>query len=332
MPGLKICLTRILPIALVFLSSLGILSLSPSALFPAFPRALPRAFPPALEAARAQILKGEYGAGLNFAFYQFDDQLSKKTDSVFVLKQTSSSAAEEIDYLTRNFGFDGLKLRHTRSIGLREGENFSDGVTINEQPFSFKALPRTVTRESVRFDLFVEYGGATLLDVKDVEVGNYETVALRGGSGEFGVREFAGPKGTETAPEKRALLVTVTATIAPERGLQNRPTDISRPTDQFGSRVTLDPSDIFIMPTVINRVPPKFVAGYAPKGSITLEGIITPEGRVTNVRVLDTPDPAYNARAIEAFRQYRFSPARLNGKPTYATYRETIIFGKQELQ
>ena len=88
-------------------------------------------------------------------------------------------------------------------------------------------------------------------------------------------------------------------------------------------------SDTFIMPSIVNRAPLKFVPGAQPKGSITLEGIVTPEGRVTNVRVLDTPDPALNPKAIEAFRQYRFNPAKLNGRPIYATYRETIIFSKQ---
>ena len=65
-----------------------------------------------------------------------------------------------------------------------------------------------------------------------------------------------------------------------------------------------------------------------PKGTLTLEGVVTPEGRVTNVRILDTPDPGYNQKAIEAFRGYRFNPATLNGRPTYATFRETIQFGK----
>jgi hypothetical protein len=46
--------------------------------------------------------------------------------------------------------------------------------------------------------------------------------------------------------------------------------------------------------------------------------------------VLDTPDPALNPKAIEAFRQYRFNPPKLNGRGTYATFRETIILGKQE--
>jgi len=73
----------------------------------------------------------------------------------------------------------------------------------------------------------------------------------------------------------------------------------------------------------------KFPPGSIARGSITLEGIITPEGRVTNVRVLDSPDSALNPKAIEAFRQYRFNPAKINGRPSYATFRETIILSKQ---
>jgi hypothetical protein len=31
-------------------------------------------------------------------------------------------------------------------------------------------------------------------------------------------------------------------------------------------------------------------------------------------------------RAVEAFRQYKFSPALLNGKQVHATYSEEIVF------
>ncbi|MCI0664544.1 MAG: energy transducer TonB, partial [Acidobacteria bacterium] len=168
-----------------------------------------------------------------------------------------------------------------------------------------------------------------LLDVKSVAANSYETVMLRGGQGGFGVREFMGPNGPERTPEKRALLVTVTPAVQTARSLANKPSDISRPTDQFGSKVELGESDTFIMPALINRTPLKFPPGARVSGSITLTGIITPEGRVTNVRVLDTPDAAFNPKAIEAFRQYRFNPAKLNGRPTYATYRETIILNKE---
>lgn len=174
-----------------------------------------------------------------------------------------------------------------------------------------------------------KYDGKTLLEVKGVTVGSYETVLLRGARSGFGVREFKGPEGVEKAPETRAVLITVTPTVTTTRSLQNKPSDISRPTDQFGARVTLAESDIFVMPAVINRAPVKFPPGSAVKGSITLEGVVTPEGRITNVRVLDSPDTAYNPKAIEAFRQYRFNPAKLNGRATYATFRETIILEKQ---
>ncbi|MEP7271644.1 MAG: energy transducer TonB [Acidobacteriota bacterium] len=277
----------------------------------------------------AQLLKkSDFGAGLTVAFYQFDEARSKQIPEMMSLKQTSATADEEIDYISRTFGIEDMKVRHLRSIGLREGEGFTDVQVVNEKPFSFTIVPRIVTRDDVRVDLTVNFAGQTILSVKDVVVKNYETVALRGGRGEFGVREFIGPDGKESVPEKRALMVTMTAAITLARGLQNRPTDISRATDQFGSKVTLSDSDVFVMPAVVNRIPPKFVVGSSPKGSITLEGIVTPEGKITNVRVLDTPDSALNVKAIEAFRQYKFSPARLNGKATYATYRETILFSK----
>jgi TonB family protein len=280
-------------------------------------------------AARMQVARtGDYGVNLNIAIYQHDDARSKQIDALTKLNQTVSSAEEEIELITRTYGIEELKLRHLRSVGLRAAESFTDSQPMNERQLVFTIQPREVTREAVKLDFTVRYVDQVLLEARDVSVGNYETVMLRGARGDFGVREFIGPNGTEQAPEKRALLVTITPTIIATRGLQNRPFDISRPTDQFGAVVRLKEKDLFVMPSILVRVPPKFVIGTLPKGSITLEGIVTPEGRITNVRVLDTPDSAYNARVIEAFRQYHFKPAMLNGQPTYATYRETIIFNK----
>lgn len=284
--------------------------------------------PPAAFSAQSSK-KTEYGANLTIAIYQYDDARSKPVGAVTALKQTVSTAEEEIDYITRTFGLEELKPRHIRAVGLREGESFSDAQPMNERPLVLTIIPRSVTRSEVKFDLVARYAGKVLLEAKDATANNYETVMLRGGRGDFGVREFIGPGGAvERVPDQRALLVTITPSVIAVRGLQNRPSDISRPTDQFGSSLRLGEGDVFLMPAIITRAAPKFVAGSVPKGSITLEGVITPDGHVTNVRVLDSPDPAYNAKAIEAFRQYRFNPARLNGKPTYATYRETIVFSR----
>lgn len=282
-------------------------------------------------AAQAQLLKkNDYGVGVTVAVYQFDDARSKQFAEVNKLDQTASTPEAEMDVITRSFGAEEIKFRYVRSIGLREGENFTDSQPMNERQFSFTIVPRVITKSDVSFDFTAKYADKVLLEIKGVTIGNYETAMLRGARSGFGVREFKGPEGVEKAPETRALLVTITPTVSAARSLQNKPSDISRPTDQFGSKVELTEGDIFVMPAVANRAPIKFPPGASVKGSITLEGVVTPEGRVTNVRVLDTPDPALNPKAIEAFRQYRFNPPKLNGRATYATFRETIILGKQE--
>ena len=295
-------------------------------------RALPAlAFMTVLSGAiHAQLLKkSDYGVGVTVAIYQYDDTRSKQFTEVNKLNQTASTPEEEMDAIRRAFGVEDLKFRYVRSIGLREGEAYTDSQPMNEQQFTLTIVPRVLTKSDVSFDFTAKYADKVLLDIKSVTVGNYETVMLRGERSGFGVREFQGPEGVEKAPDARALLITITPSVTTARSLQNKPSDISRPTDQFGSKVQITDSDIFVMPAVINRIPIKFPPGSSVKGSITLEGIVTPEGRVTNVRVLDSPDPALNPKAIEAFRQYRFNPPKLNGRATYATYRETIILGKQ---
>ena len=274
--------------------------------------------------------RAEYGANLNLAIYQFNDISSKETRDVLPLKQTASSAEEEIEYLTRSFGLDDVKLRHVRAVGLRAGESYTDSQPANEKQLLVTIKPTTITREGVRFDITAKYDDKPLLELKDVSLDNYGTVALRGGRGGFGVREFIGPNGTETVPEKRALLITLTTMIIDVRGLKNKPSDLSRLCNEFGVATTLQSSDVFTMPTIITRMAPKFATSSLPKGAVVLEAVITPDGRVTNIKVLESPDSAFNFKFIEAFRQYRFHPAQLNGKPTYATYRETFIFGHRE--
>src|SRR5215813_13249674 len=260
-------------------------------------------------AVHAQLLKkNDYGVGVSVAVYQFDDTRSKQFAEVNKLNTTASTPEEEMDLIKRNFGVEELKFRYVRSIGLRESEGFTDSQPMNDRQFSFTIVPRVVTKSDVSIDFTANYADKVLLEAKGVTVGNYETVMLRGARSGFGVREFQGPDGVERAPETRALLVTITPTVTTTRSLQNKPSDISRPTDQFGSKVELAEGDIFVMPSVTNRVPIKFPPGASVKGSITLQGVVTPEGRVVNVRVLDTPDPALNPKAIEAFRQYRFNP------------------------
>jgi protein TonB len=70
-------------------------------------------------------------------------------------------------------------------------------------------------------------------------------------------------------------------------------------------------------PTFLHRIEPEYTAEARAKG---LEGIITLYAEVTrggttaNIRVLKSLDPGLDAKAIAAVKQWRFHPARRDGK------------------
>jgi len=80
---------------------------------------------------------------------------------------------------------------------------------------------------------------------------------------------------------------------------------------------------------VLDRVVPRFETGRKIQGAVTLSGVVTPEGKMTNVQVEHSLDSEIDQRAMEAFRQYKFSPAMLNAKPIGATYQEEITFARE---
>jgi hypothetical protein len=127
--------------------------------------------------ANAQLLKkSDYGAGITVAVYQFDDARSKKFGLVTKLKQTFSTPEDEVEHITRNYGVEDLKLRHVRpSVGLKEGENFTDTQPMNEKPFTFTITPRLITREEVSFDFTAKYGNQVLMEFTSISANNYET-------------------------------------------------------------------------------------------------------------------------------------------------------------
>ena len=77
-----------------------------------------------------------------------------------------------------------------RSVGLRSDESFSDAVLLGPEYMVFSVTPRGVVRGFMKLDVRVRYANETLLEVKGVELDNFETVLLRGGKGMFGVKYF----------------------------------------------------------------------------------------------------------------------------------------------
>jgi TonB family protein len=269
----------------------------------------------------------DYAVNLTFGAYQYDAARSPAMQEVTRLASTASTAQEEIAYVKDKHKLDELAVRHVRSVGLRSGDTFSDAVLLGPEYMVFSVTPREVVRGFMKLDVLVRYANDTLLDLKGVELDNFETVLLRGGKGMFGVKTFVGAGGRqESVPIERTLLISVTPEIVPLANLRNRPQELSHPVDEYGGALKMSESDRFTPPIPLERVAPKFEAMRAVRGSVLLTGVVTPDGKMVNVRVLRSLDAVIDERAIAAFRQYRFSPALLNGKPVHATYREELTF------
>ncbi|HKH44715.1 MAG TPA: energy transducer TonB [Thermoanaerobaculia bacterium] len=90
-------------------------------------------------------------------------------------------------------------------------------------------------------------------------------------------------------------------------------------------------------PTAGTVTPPKKLRGRSPaypyalqkgclEGTVQLRGIIDTEGRIHRPGVLESPSPLLTVAALEAFRTWRFQPARYEGKPVLVYYTLTIKF------
>jgi len=279
---------------------------------------------------RSRINSNDVGVNLTFSIFQFDAATSPAGDNVQRLPQSFQTAEEEAAYLKANQKLEGVALRHTRKIGLSTDEPFNDAVLLGPEYMLIKVVPRQVELGHMKLDVSVRYANGSLLDTKALELSSFETVLLRGGKGMFGVKYFIGPGGRQQAtPLERTLLVSVTPEIVPASLVRNRPQDLSRPVDQFGAALALKPDDKFTPPVILDRVVPKFETGRKITGTVKVTCIINAEGKITNVQVVRSIDPDIDRVAVDAFKQFHFSPALLNGKAAPATYQEELSFGRE---
>jgi len=278
---------------------------------------------------RARSGAAELGANLTINVFQFDGSRSPAIDQVVRLSESFSTPGDEAAYLKVKQSLEDVALRHNRSVGLGTGQDFVDAVLLGPEYMVIKITPAGLQRGHLKLDLLVRYANQNILEAKSVEMDNFETVLLRGGKGMFGVKYFVGAGGRqESAPLERTLLVSVMAGIVPAAELHNRPAVLSHPVDEYGAELILKEGDRFTPPVVLDRVVPRFETGRKIQGAVTLSGIVTPEGKMTNVQVEHSLDSEIDQRAAEAFRQYKFSPGMLNAKPVGATYQEEISFAR----
>jgi TonB family protein len=278
---------------------------------------------------RARSGGADFGANLSINVFQFDGARSPAIDPLVRLTESFASPADETAYLKVKQSLEDVALRHNRTVGLTPGQEFLDAVLLGPEYMVIKVTPAGLQRGHIKLDLLVRYANESVLDVKSVDIDNFETVLLRGGKGMFGIKYFVGSGGRqESAPLERTLIVSVMASIVPAAELHNRPGVLSHPVDEYGAELTLKEGDRFTPPVILDRVVPKFETGRKIQGAVTLSGVVTADGKITNVQVEHSLDSEIDQRAMEAFREYKFSPAMLNARPIGATYQEEISFAR----
>ena len=62
-------------------------------------------------------------------------------------------------------------------------------------------------------------------------------------------------------------------------------------------------------------------------GRVQVVYLVNPEGRVTDVKVLESTDPRFVKPMLECVKARRFFPARYRGKPVFSLWAESQEFG-----
>jgi len=121
----------------------------------------------------------------------------------------------------------------------------------------------------------------------------------------------------------------------PAAGLKERQPELSDPHQQAAEGAQLvdhptPPPGAVQSPKIIRQVPPSFPEGLRlmrVTGIVVVESIIGEDGAPYHPRVLKAEGgPAMQYEALEALRQWRFEPAKLEGKPVKVYYVLTITF------
>jgi serine/threonine-protein kinase len=89
------------------------------------------------------------------------------------------------------------------------------------------------------------------------------------------------------------------------------------------------PTDVIKEPKRIRTVEPVYPPNAKAakiEGSVLVQAVILPDGRVTEVRVLNSPNPALNNAAVRAVQQSTYRPGLRNGTPDTFTIEVTVIF------
>jgi serine/threonine-protein kinase len=116
---------------------------------------------------------------------------------------------------------------------------------------------------------------------------------------------------------------------APQIGGQPPPEEVTTSSPVIQTPPDPPAADVITEPVRIRTVEPTYPPNAKAakiEGTVLVQAVILPDGRVTEVRVLNSPNPALNSAAVRAVQQSTYSPGLRNGKPDTFTIEVTVIF------
>ncbi len=87
--------------------------------------------------------------------------------------------------------------------------------------------------------------------------------------------------------------------------------------------------NIVIAGNIIKKVQPTYPEGAKRRhaqGAVTLSAVISKEGRIRQLKVLDSPDPELSLSALMVVQQWTYKPYLLNGQPTEVQTKITVRY------
>jgi TonB family protein len=84
-----------------------------------------------------------------------------------------------------------------------------------------------------------------------------------------------------------------------------------------------------VKPVPIEKVVPKYPEDAKEEkvtGEVVIEAYVGADGKVLEAKAIKDPDPRLAQAALEAFKQWKFKPATVKGKPVKAKMTVTINF------
>jgi TonB family protein len=119
------------------------------------------------------------------------------------------------------------------------------------------------------------------------------------------------------------------AAPAPDASIPSADTGASPMSSAREKPIKFEPDGDITEPKVIDKVNPKYPEEARKNkimGEVVCETIITAEGKITDIKIVETADEVFNQPTIDALMQWTFEPATLDGKPVDVYYNLTVRF------